>query len=165
MTSPAQRLARVLALVGALGLGWSPSALAAELSELAGSWVKDVKLSDAQRNGQNPAAEATLTVEGIELKIDQTVHAEDGPRNFKYSYIADGQPHPARNPFFQGAERDVTAEWKSGSLVVKWTQSNGPVNVDVTETWKLKGRDKIEIKRVFDSPVGSFTAKTVFRRQ
>ncbi len=164
-----RRLHRALRLSNALAaatlLATAAPALAGDLSELAGSWTKDVKLSDPGPTGANPAAELTMVVEGNEAKVDQTVHLDQGPQSFKYSYIVDGQPHPAKHPFFQGAERDITAEWKGDKLFVKWVMSNGQINVDITETWKLKGSDKVEVKRTFESPMGSSASKTVYRRQ
>jgi hypothetical protein len=164
--SPSGLVSRARACA-ALALAWvalAAPAMADQLSDLAGTWKKDMKLSDPPVQGENPESDLTLTVAGNKATIDQVVHFKAGDLKFQYSYLVDGQTHKVATPFTQGAERDFTVNWKGDEMVVTTTLTMSVGTANLTERWKLKGKDKLEIKRTFETAVANRSTKTIYRR-
>jgi hypothetical protein len=130
--------------------------------KLAGEWVLDFEAS--KNLGPNPfEIEQTITIEGDKVKLHRIVRSADleAPEIVEYTLDTSGEEHKIVG--FQGAEREVTAQWKGKKLQIKWDGVGRFGPFDAVETWKKK-KSGLEIKTVFSGAAGGFVMKSQFVR-
>lgn len=119
----------------------APRVLAAATgrADFSGTWELSIGESDQiQAGAQQPGVTMVVAQSGKEIRIVQTVHAQAGDQEARYTYVTDGQP---RNLEVFGLRRVAIARWEGEKLVVTIRQQSPqgvtPAESQFRETWEL----------------------------
>ena len=163
MKTTMKRCASLL-LLGALVL---VPALASANGDFAGTWKLDPEKSRGMRHEAPTDVVLVLALDGENLLVERTAQRDDGPDKAEWTYVTDGAPHPIVG---KTQTRVTVANWKGKKLEVSYKLEFSGVEVDISETWKMK-KSGLYIKyvsKVPDMGLGNqqtFITKQLFVRQ
>jgi hypothetical protein len=142
-------------------------ALASANGDFAGTWKLDPEKSKGMRPEAPTDVVMTIALEGENLVVERIAVREEGPDKAEWTYVTDGEPHEIVG---KTLTRITTANWKGKKLQVSYKLEIRGIEVDVSETWKMK-KSGLYIKyvsKVPDMGLGNqqtFITKQLFVRQ
>lgn len=153
----------VILTVLAAAPGWSQDAK----PNFSGTWNLDLAKSDF---GQMPAPTSIVHVidhKEPAIKVTTTTKSEQGDIVNMRDLTTDGKPNSNKIKT-GGAEQDVTStsKWDGNKLLTSFKLEAGGMSLDINDTWEVSADGKLlTITRMFHTPQGDGTTKTVYTKQ
>ena len=130
-----------------------------------GQWRIDLERSDPMRDGLEVDNAYVLTLDGEDLHARRTFFGNGQSQSLEWTFETDGKPHEIPGMM---EPRKARVKWRKDKLGVSYTMNRqtprGPMDIDVTETWKITEEGELEIAYAMRVGQRTMRRKEIYRR-